>query len=196
MLNPIFWKKVQGQKHPGRWGIVDHQIHSIKVLFKTNAKSHKHPGIKLLSSESKTQLVNQRKQNSYRRAYIYIYIWIYILTQSFWTGTKVIRRKHIIQPTGFGACSSTCCLNGCEQYGIEITSGDNRTFQLMVQSFWRYCSFTCITITRSSGPFYWRFTKLPAHFIEDLPNFVICLSGTKIYKQNDLSLWWRKFQWL
>ena len=24
-------------------------------------------------------------------------------------GTKVIRRKHIIQPTGFGACSSTCC---------------------------------------------------------------------------------------
>ena len=24
-------------------------------------------------------------------------------------GTKVIRRKHIIQPTGFGTCSSTCC---------------------------------------------------------------------------------------
>ena len=56
------------------------------------------------SSESKTQLVNQRKQNSYRRVYIYIYI----LTQSIWTGTKVIGRKHIIQPTGFGACSSTC----------------------------------------------------------------------------------------
>ena len=33
----------------------------------------------------------------------------YIFTQSFWTGTKVIRRKHIVQPTGFGACSSTCC---------------------------------------------------------------------------------------
>ena len=62
MLNPIFWKKVQGQKHPGRWGIVEHQIPSIKVLFKINTKSHKHPGIKLLSSESKTQLVNQRKQ--------------------------------------------------------------------------------------------------------------------------------------
>ena len=105
MLNPILWKKVQGKKHPGRWGIVEHQIPSIKVLFKTNTKSHKHPGIKLLS-ESKTQL-NQRKQNSYRRAYIYIYI--YILTQSFWAGTKVIRRKHIIQPIGFAACSSTCC---------------------------------------------------------------------------------------
>ena len=25
MLNPIFWKKVQGQKHPGRWEIVDQQ---------------------------------------------------------------------------------------------------------------------------------------------------------------------------
>ena len=37
------------------------------------------------------------------------HIYKYILTQSFWTGTKVIRRKHIIQPTGFGACSSTCC---------------------------------------------------------------------------------------
>ena len=73
MLNTIFWKKVQGKKHPGRWGIVEHQKPSIKVLFETNAKSHKHSGIKLISSESKTQLVNQRKQNSYRRAYIYIY---------------------------------------------------------------------------------------------------------------------------
>ena len=76
MLNPIFWKKVQGQKHPGRWGLVEHQIPSIKMLFKTNAKSHKHHGIKLLSAESKTQLVNQRQQNSYKRAYVYIYIYI------------------------------------------------------------------------------------------------------------------------
>ena len=97
--------------------------------------------------ESKTQLVNQRKQKvafnpgtahspeiqsyrmwwgaastilndtpvvciytSYTRTHIKnAYIYIYILTQSFWTGTKVIRMKHIIQPTGFGACSSTCC---------------------------------------------------------------------------------------
>ena len=42
----------------------------------------------------------------YIYVYIYIYIYIYTLTQSFWTGTKVIRRKHI-QPTGFGACSSS-----------------------------------------------------------------------------------------
>ena len=61
MLNPIFWKKVQGQKHPGRWGIVKHQTPSIKVLFKTTSKGHKHPSIRLLS-KSKTQLVNQRKQ--------------------------------------------------------------------------------------------------------------------------------------
>ena len=26
MLNLIFWKKVQGQKHPGRWGLVEHHI--------------------------------------------------------------------------------------------------------------------------------------------------------------------------
>ena len=49
MLNPIFWKKVQGQKHPGRWRIVEHQIPSIKVLFKTNTKSHKHPVIKIFA---------------------------------------------------------------------------------------------------------------------------------------------------
>ena len=33
VLNPIFSKKVQGQKHPGMWGIVEHQIPSIKILF-------------------------------------------------------------------------------------------------------------------------------------------------------------------
>ena len=141
MLNPIFWKTVQGQKHPGRWGIVEHQIPSIKVLFETNTKGYKHPSIRLLS-KSKTQLVNQRKQKvpfspgtthspeiqsyrtwwgaaspilndtpvvciytSYNRAHIRN---AYILTQSFSTGTKVIRRKHIILPIGFGACSSTC----------------------------------------------------------------------------------------
>ena len=44
---------------------------------------------------------------SYTRTRIEI---AYILTQSLWTGTNVIRRKHIIQPPGFGAsCSSTCC---------------------------------------------------------------------------------------
>ena len=40
---------------------------------------------------------------------VHTYIYTYILTQRFRTGTKVIRRKHIVQPTGFGACSSTCC---------------------------------------------------------------------------------------
>ena len=61
VLNPIFSKNVQGQKHPGRWGIAEHQIPSIKVLFKINTKGHKHPSIRLLP-KSKTQLVNQRKQ--------------------------------------------------------------------------------------------------------------------------------------
>ena len=145
MLNPIFSKKVQGQKHPGRWGIVEHQIPSIKMLFETNTKSHKHPSIRFLS-KSKTQLVNQRKQkvafspgtahspierdgvqfrqywmilplyiqpitayNRTRIRNVHTYIYTYISTQSFWTGTNVMRRKHIIQPTGFGACSSTRC---------------------------------------------------------------------------------------
>ena len=72
MLNPIFWEKVQGQKHPGRWVIVEHQIPSTKVLSKTNAKSHKHPSIKPLPSESKTQLATQRKQNTQKSIYICI----------------------------------------------------------------------------------------------------------------------------
>ena len=59
MLNPIF-SKVKGQKHPGRWGIVEHQIPSIKVLFKTIPKDTSI--LVLLLSKSKTQLVNTRKQ--------------------------------------------------------------------------------------------------------------------------------------
>ena len=141
-MNPIFWKKVKGQKKTGRWGIVEHQIPSIKVLFKLDTKSHKHPGIKLLSSESKTQLVNQRKQKvafnpgtahspeiqsyrmwwgaaspilndtpvackytSYNRTRIEN-AYIYILTQLLGENKG---HQDIIQPTGFGACSSTCC---------------------------------------------------------------------------------------
>ena len=129
MLNPIFSKKVQGQKHPARWGIVEHQIPNIKVLLKTNTKGHKHPSIRLIS-KSKTQLVNQRKQKvafspgtahspeiqSYRTWWgaaspilndspvVYIYTscnkthirnahTYILLTQSFWTGTKVFRRN-------------------------------------------------------------------------------------------------------
>ena len=54
MLNPIFWKKAQGQKHPGRWEIVECQIPSIKMLFKTNTKGHKHPSIRLYIIEQHT----------------------------------------------------------------------------------------------------------------------------------------------
>ena len=39
----------------------------------------------------------------------HLFIYIYILTHSFWAETRVIRRKHIIKPSGLGACSSTCC---------------------------------------------------------------------------------------
>ena len=147
MLNPIFWKKVQGQKHPRRWEIAEHQRPSIKVLFKTNTKSHEHPSIRLFfrvqdtigkPNKTKKMAFNPGTAHSpeiqfyrmwwgaaslilnvtpvvciytsYNKTHIRnVYIYMYILTQSFWTGTKVIRRKHIIQPTGFGACSSTCC---------------------------------------------------------------------------------------
>ena len=55
VLNPIFSKKVQGQKHPGGWGIVEHQIPSIK-MFKTNTKSHKHPSIRFFNKPRKRAL--------------------------------------------------------------------------------------------------------------------------------------------
>ena len=50
-----------------------------------------------------------RNAHTHTHTHTHIYTYIYILTQSFWAGTRVIRRKHIVQPTGFGACSSTCC---------------------------------------------------------------------------------------
>ena len=34
MLNATFWKKIQGQKHPGRWEIAERQLPSVKMLFK------------------------------------------------------------------------------------------------------------------------------------------------------------------
>ena len=54
MLNPIFWKKVQGQKLPGRWEIAEHQIPSVKMLFKINTKGHKQPSIRLFILEQDT----------------------------------------------------------------------------------------------------------------------------------------------
>ena len=33
VLNPICSKKVQGQKHPGRWGIVEHQIYIYIFIY-------------------------------------------------------------------------------------------------------------------------------------------------------------------
>ena len=40
-----------------------------------------------------------------------MYTYTYILTQSFWTGTKVIRRKHIVQPTGFSEITTLAFIN-------------------------------------------------------------------------------------
>ena len=47
-------KKVQGQKHRGRREIAERQIPSIKMLFKTNTKGHKHPSIRLFIIEQDT----------------------------------------------------------------------------------------------------------------------------------------------
>ena len=61
MLNPIFWKKVQGQKHHGRWEIAERQIPSVKMLFKTNTKGTNILVLDYLS-KSKTQLVIPQKK--------------------------------------------------------------------------------------------------------------------------------------
>ena len=53
MLNPIFWKKVQGQKHPGRWEMAERQIPNVKI-YKTNTKGHKHARIRLFIIEQDT----------------------------------------------------------------------------------------------------------------------------------------------
>ena len=131
MLSPIFWKKVQRQKHPGRWEIAERQKPSIKMLFKTNIKGHKHPSIRLfiieqdtiskpkktksgIEIEARNPPPPQKKKSpiecdgvqlhqywttlllyvymSYNRTRIkHAYIYIYILTQSFFAGTKVTK---------------------------------------------------------------------------------------------------------
>ena len=62
MLNPIFWKKVQGQKHPGRWEIAERKIPSVKMLFKTNTNGHKQPSICLFIIEQST--IGEIKENN------------------------------------------------------------------------------------------------------------------------------------
>ena len=47
MFNLIFWKKVQGQTHPGRWEIAERKTPSVKMLFKTYTNGHKHHCIRL-----------------------------------------------------------------------------------------------------------------------------------------------------
>ena len=69
MLNPIFRKKIQGQKYPGRWGIAEHQIPSIKVLFKTNTKSHMHPSIRLYIREQDTIDKSKKTKSEMIRAW-------------------------------------------------------------------------------------------------------------------------------
>ena len=54
MLNPVFLKKFQGQKHPGRWEIPECKILTVKMLFKTNTNGHKRPSISLFIIEQET----------------------------------------------------------------------------------------------------------------------------------------------
>ena len=54
MLNPILWKKVQGQKHSETWEIAERQMANVKMLFETNAKGHKHPSFRLFIIEGDT----------------------------------------------------------------------------------------------------------------------------------------------
>ena len=62
MLSPIFWKKAQGHKHPGRWEIAKRKIPSVKMLFETNTNDPKHPCISLFIIEQDT--IEESKDNS------------------------------------------------------------------------------------------------------------------------------------
>ena len=61
MLNPIIWKNVQGQKHPGKWEIAERQMPSVKMLFKTNTKGYKHPCIRLFVIQD---TIGETKENN------------------------------------------------------------------------------------------------------------------------------------
>ena len=54
MLNPMFWKRVQGQKYPGKWEIAERKIPIVKTFFETYSNGHKHPSILLITIEKDT----------------------------------------------------------------------------------------------------------------------------------------------
>ena len=55
-------KEGPGAKHPRRWEIAERQIPGVKMLFKTNTKSHKHPSIILFIIERGT--IGETKENN------------------------------------------------------------------------------------------------------------------------------------
>ena len=62
MLNPIFLKKIQGQKHPGGERLLNANCQIIKMLFKINTNDHEHPSISLFIIEQVT--VGETKENN------------------------------------------------------------------------------------------------------------------------------------
>ena len=131
MLNLIFWKKVQGQKHPGRWGIVEHQIPSIKVLFKTNAKSRKHPGIKLLSSESKkpwTSKIFSMKTSCRKKYNILIYLLYGILDLTVMWLLWLKWHSDFITP-----CAS------CDKHACRSIYSSSWVVKLICAALWTWC---------------------------------------------------------
>ena len=62
MLNPIFLKKLQGQKYPGRWEIVECKKPNVKMLFKINTNGHKHQSISLFIIEQ--DAIGETKENN------------------------------------------------------------------------------------------------------------------------------------
>ena len=96
----------QGQsvaKHETCSLIVEHQIPSIKVFFLNKCQKSQASWYQTIIIREQNTIGKPKKSELIEKS---IYIYIYIDTELL---TKVIRRKHIIQPTDFGACSSTCC---------------------------------------------------------------------------------------
>ena len=82
----------------------------------------------ILSDTPCAGIYTSHNQNSYKEC---ICIDNYALTQSFWTRAKVIRGKHIVQPTGFGVIPRPA-INRMER--LCQRNGSNQTPTVLFES--------------------------------------------------------------
>ena len=121
-FSPLFEREVRGQKHPREMVINRNSMPNISQYITSKGCQHRYRTTSAPEGQATTghPFPNQQTHNYMLCpiSRIQLHISIYTLVQtiiSVQAKLEVLRRKHIVHPTGFGAYSSSCCkgTNNC-----------------------------------------------------------------------------------